>query len=62
MKKLLICFAAGSLGALVNSVVSWAFGAYGITALLHVHSGSMKRLARTLASPSRLLTRQYSLG
>jgi hypothetical protein len=31
MKKLLICFAAGCLGALANSLAVWAFGAYGIT-------------------------------
>jgi hypothetical protein len=31
MKKLLICFAAGCLGALANSLAVWAFGEYGIT-------------------------------
>lgn len=31
MKKLLICFAAGCLGALANSLTVWAFGEYGIT-------------------------------
>jgi hypothetical protein len=31
MRKLLICFAAGCLGALANSLVVWAFGEYGIT-------------------------------
>lgn len=31
MKKLLICFAAGSLGGLANSLAVWAFGEYGIT-------------------------------
>jgi hypothetical protein len=31
MKKLLICFAAGCLGALANSLAVWAFGDYGIT-------------------------------
>jgi hypothetical protein len=31
MKKILICFAAGCLGALVNSLVVWASGDYGIT-------------------------------
>ncbi len=31
MKKLLICFAAGCLGGLANSLAVWAFGAYGIT-------------------------------
>jgi len=30
MKKLLICFAAGCLGALANSLTVWAFGEYGI--------------------------------
>jgi len=31
MKKLLICFGAGCLGGLVNSLAVWIFGAYGIT-------------------------------
>ena len=31
MKKLLICFAAGCLGGLANSLAVWAFGANGIT-------------------------------
>jgi len=31
MKKILICFAAGCLGALANSLAVWAFGDYGIT-------------------------------
>ena len=31
MKKLLICFAAGCLGGLANSLAVWAFGEYGIT-------------------------------
>jgi len=31
MKKILICFAAGCLGALANSLAVWAFGEYGIT-------------------------------
>lgn len=31
MKKILVCFAAGCLGALANSLVVWAFGDYGIT-------------------------------
>lgn len=31
MKKLLIFFAAGCLGALANSIVVWQFGDYGIT-------------------------------
>lgn len=30
MKKLLVCFAAGCLGALANSLVVWQFGASGI--------------------------------
>ncbi len=30
MKKLLVCFAAGCLGALVNSLVVWQFGELGI--------------------------------
>jgi len=31
MKKILICFAAGCLGGLANSVVVWVFGDFGIT-------------------------------
>ena len=31
MKKILIYFAAGCLGALVNSIVVWLFGSFGIT-------------------------------
>ena len=31
MKKILICFAAGCLGGLANSIVVWAFGDFGIT-------------------------------
>ena len=31
MKKILICFAAGCLGALLSSLAVWAFGDYGIT-------------------------------
>ncbi len=31
MKKILVCFAAGCLGALVNSFVVWACGDFGIT-------------------------------
>lgn len=30
MKKILICFAAGCLGGLANSLAVWAFGEYGI--------------------------------
>jgi len=36
MKKLLIFFAAGCIGALANSLTVWAFGYYGITASLGV--------------------------
>jgi len=36
MKKLLIFFAAGCLGALANSLTVWLFGHYGITAALNV--------------------------
>lgn len=36
MKKLLIFFAAGCLGALANSVMLWALGNYGITKALSV--------------------------
>jgi hypothetical protein len=36
MKKLLICFAAGSLGGLVMSFAIWAAGHFGITASLGV--------------------------
>lgn len=31
MKKILVCFAAGCLGALVNSLAAWQAGALGIT-------------------------------
>jgi hypothetical protein len=31
MKNLLICFSAGCLGALINSLVAWQFGEQGIT-------------------------------
>ncbi len=37
MRKLMIVFAAGCLGALANSLTVWAFGHYGISADLHVH-------------------------
>ena len=30
MKKMLICFAAGCLGALINSLVVWQFGELGV--------------------------------
>lgn len=36
MKSLLICFAAGSLGALVNSITVWLFGDTGISRQLGV--------------------------
>jgi hypothetical protein len=36
MKKLLIFFAAGCVGALANSITVWAFGHYGITQALGV--------------------------
>ncbi|MFA5922257.1 MAG: hypothetical protein WC856_13360 [Methylococcaceae bacterium] len=36
MKKLLIFFAAGCVGTLVNSITVWAFGNYGITKALGV--------------------------
>lgn len=36
MKKLLIFFAAGCVGALANSIAVWAFGHYGITKALGV--------------------------
>ena len=40
MKKLLIFFAAGCLGALANSITVWAFGHYGITRALGVSIAS----------------------
>jgi hypothetical protein len=36
MKKLLICFAAGCLGGLINSLTVWAFGEYGIARQFNV--------------------------
>lgn len=36
MKRLLICFAAGCLGALANSLAVWFFGDHGITGSLGV--------------------------
>ncbi|MGB3210222.1 MAG: hypothetical protein WBB19_05910 [Desulforhopalus sp.] len=36
MKKLLICFAAGCLGALVNSLTVWIFGDLGVSKQLGV--------------------------
>ncbi|UTA48426.1 hypothetical protein L1F30_02495 [Simiduia sp. 21SJ11W-1] len=31
MKTLMLCFAAGGIGALANSIVVWAFGHYGLS-------------------------------
>jgi hypothetical protein len=36
MKKLLICFAAGCLGGLINSLAVWAGGEYGIARQFNV--------------------------
>jgi hypothetical protein len=36
MKKILICFAAGCLGGLANSLVVWQFGQQGIARWAHV--------------------------
>jgi hypothetical protein len=36
MKKLLVCFSAGCLGALANSVTVWGLGRLGITSWAHV--------------------------
>jgi len=36
MKNLLICFAAGCLGGLANSLALWGFGVFGITGALGV--------------------------
>jgi hypothetical protein len=36
MKKLLICFSAGALGALVNSIALWGAGSYGVMSALGV--------------------------
>ena len=36
MKKILICFGAGCLGALANSLTVWFFGDFGITKALDV--------------------------
>jgi len=36
MKKLLVFFAAGCLGALANSIAVWLFGYFGITSLFGV--------------------------
>jgi len=35
-RNILICFAAGALGALINSIVVWLFGQYGINQSLGV--------------------------
>ena len=36
MKELMVCFAAGGVGALANSLAVWAFGYYGISQSLGV--------------------------
>ena len=36
MKKIFICFSAGCLGALANSLTVWFFGDFGITKALNV--------------------------
>jgi hypothetical protein len=36
MKKMMMYYAAGSLGALANSLTVWAFGHWGITRSFHV--------------------------
>ena len=36
MKKIMICFAAGCLGGLVNSIAAWAAGKYGLTGYFNV--------------------------
>lgn len=36
MRAVLICFAAGAVGALVNSAAAWAFGEFGLARFLHV--------------------------
>ncbi len=36
MKRILICFAAGCLGALANSLTVWLFGATGVNSMLGV--------------------------
>jgi hypothetical protein len=36
MKKIMVCFAAGCLGALANSLAAWAAGSYGITGFFQV--------------------------
>jgi len=36
MNKLLVVFAAGCFGALMNSLVVWLFGKYGISTMLNV--------------------------
>lgn len=37
MKKFLLCFSAGCLGALANSLAVWIFGHFGITQHFHVN-------------------------
>jgi hypothetical protein len=36
MKTVLVCFAAGCLGGLANSIAVWLFGHFGLTTLLKV--------------------------
>lgn len=36
MNKLLVVFAAGCFGALMNSLVVWLFGKYGVSAMMNV--------------------------
>ena len=36
MKKILLCFAAGSLGGLANSLAAWQMGELGVTAMAGV--------------------------
>lgn len=36
MKRLLICFAAGCIGAMANSLAIWACGKYGVSAYFNV--------------------------
>ena len=45
MKKLFICFAAGALGGIANSLAVWACGSYGITTYFGV------KLAPALTPP-----------
>lgn len=36
MRSALVCFAAGGVGAIINSIAAWAFGEFGLARLLHV--------------------------